>query len=369
MNEISTAGITSVKKLFHNELVDVFPMILSLEQIHFWKENDRTLFSFKKLQRESGKNLDELSIEEITTFIAEQPIHKLSILSKSVERNGVQVPLIIRSDGKLLDGNRRYFACQWLRMLNAKKNNDIPSVLSRIPVMVIRKEDITGETQLKILAEANFIPDLKVAWPLDAQARSVDKFYRTIMSERNLTSGDALSEIVSIFGITKGRANDLIDTLAFTKEFINSGEGDEERIRLRGVVEERFVYFWEFRNKALKGRSAYKDPQELVEVKSMFFQLMAMGKDSPIKNVKQVEPLAQSKRYKTAWEMLVESEGSKLPVVVSMVSEKKEIRKAEDKIRLFHAWLDDVDELSTTAMNYLHKLHDLVEKKVKGKSS
>ena len=218
------------------------------------------------------------------------------------------------------------------------------------------------------MAEANFVPDLKVAWPLDAQARAVEEYYKTIKKDRTLSSDDALNEVVGIFGITKSRATDLLDALKLTRVFIRTGKSRDDKDRLRGIVEEKFVYFWEFRNKAMKGRSRYTDPQELEVVRNMFFHLMAMGKDSPIKNVKQIEPLAQSKRDKTAWSMLSRSKGAKLSVVVSMINEKKEVRKAEDKIRLFHAWLEDSDDLSRVAKNYLSKLKALIEEKSEDES-
>lgn len=369
MDKIDTSKITPQKKLFHNVLVDVYPTTLALDDIKYWKENNRTLFSFEILQRQKQKKLNELLIEEITTFVADQKIHKLSALADSIKRNGVQVPLIIRDDGLLLDGNRRYFACQWLKMNSNKGEAQV--ALNNIPVLVVREKDITHEVELKILAEANFIPDLKLPWPLDAQARAVDDFLQTCMKEKKIGKDDALNDVSDVFGITKARVNDLLDTLELTKKFISEGKDKDEQNQRRGIVEEKFVYFWEFRNKAMKGRSKYSVPEELEEVEQMFFSLMAMGKSSPVKNVKQVEPLAQSKRDKTAWNILKESNGSKLSVVVNMVNDKKEIRKAEDKIRLFHAWLEDLDvtELSGTANNYILKLKSLIEEKCRDAQS
>ncbi|MCF6282920.1 MAG: ParB N-terminal domain-containing protein [Candidatus Polarisedimenticolaceae bacterium] len=290
-------------------------------------------------------------------------------LLKSIGRNGVQVPLIIRDDGKLLDGNRRFFACHWLRLQSEGRGNRVPESLERIPVMVIRTEDITVQQELKILAEANFIKDLKVSWPLDAQARAVYDFYRALIHDGELNKDDALSEVVSVFGITKGRVNDLLDTLELTKKFIDRDDSKGEQIRLRGIVEDKFVYFWEFRNKAMKGRSRYNDAEELKEVTDMFFHLMSKGIDSPIKNVKQIEPLAQARRDKIAWEMLEDSDGAKLKVVVSLINEKKEVRKAEDKIRLFHNWLENTGSLSNSAINYLLKLKTLMDERCKEESS
>ena len=362
MPTIPTPDNKAQKKLFHNEWINVYPTILPLDQITFWKENNRTIFTFERLCRLKGRELDEVSLDDITRFVAEQDTHKLQVLADSIERNGVQVPLIIRDDGKLLDGNRRYFACQWLRMQYAASGEPAPESLSRIPVFVIRKADLKDNLELKILAEANFIPDLKIPWPLDAQARAVDEYYQRLRDKKK-DHETALAEVVGVFGIKRQRVMDLIETLRLTKTFILEGGGKDEQIRRRSIVEDKFVYFWEFLNKAMKGRGAYTDQAELKEVRDMFFQLMAKGPDNPISNVKQVEPLAQSKRDQTAWRILKESKGAKLSVVVSIMLEKKEVRKAEDKIRVFLAWLKDADDLTPNAKALLKEVVELAEKK------
>lgn len=366
MTIISTDGIKPQKKLFHNEWIDVYPTNLPLSGITYWKENNRTIFTFERLCIVKQRVLDDLSVDEITQFIAEQDIHKLQVLTESIERNGVQVPLIIRDDGKLLDGNRRYFACQWLKKQYEAKNETAPSVLQDIPVFVIREDDLSQILELKILAEANFIPDLKVSWPLDAQARAVETYYNELLQKQ--TDRDAaIVEAVGVFGITRSRIIDFLDTLELTKVFINKGADEEDRIKRRVIVEDRFVYFWEFVNKAMKGRGAFKDSSELDEVRNMFFELMRKGRDTPIKNVKQVEPLVQAKRDETAWNMLKESNGAKLSVVVSMINEKKNVRKDEDKIRIFLDWLKDANDLTPKAKSYLEEVAKEVAKWVREK--
>jgi len=366
MTTISTRGITPQRKLFHNEWINVYSTSLPLHNIHFWPENNRTIFTFERLCRQTGKPLEKLSTEEITRFVAEQDIHKLDVLAKSIGRNGVQVPLIIRDDGKLLDGNRRYFACYWLEMQCRERNTPIPSYLQDIPVLVIREKELSRTMELKILAEANFIPDLKVSWPLDAQARAVDDYFNQIRIERKLEREAAIDEVAAIFGISRTRVTDLLDTLKLTKVFIKEGVDEDDRIRRRGIVEEKFVYFWEFLNKAMKGRGAFEDPSELDEVRDMFFQLIGKGRDAAIKNVKQVEPLIQAKRDKTAWSILKESKGAKLSAVINIVNEKKEVRKAEDRIRVFLAWLSDLEDLTPKAKSYLREVAKLAAEKGRG---
>lgn len=365
MNAIATQGITPQKKLFHNEWLDVYPTTLPLSAIEFWKENNRTIFTFERLQIEKHKKLDKLSIEEITQFIAEQDIHKLQVLAESIKRNGVQVPLFIRDDGKLLDGNRRYFACKWLQMQCRGRNVPEPPTLLDIPVFIIKKNDLSSELELKILAEANFIPDLKVSWPLDAQARAVEDYYQE-RRQKGVDHETAIVESIGVFGINRSRIIDFLDTLKLIKVFIDEGIDDADRINRRIIVEDRFVYFWEFVNKAMKGRGAFDNLAELSEVRNMFFELIGKGRDSPIKSVKQVEPLVQSKRDGTAWSMLQESKGAKLSVVVSMMNEKKEVRKDEDKVRIFLAWLKDAEDLTPKAKLYLREVAVLAERKSRG---
>lgn len=366
MPKIRTNGLQAEIMLFHNEWIKTFPTVLSLDNITFWKENNRTLFTFERLCRSKGKDsLKDLSIEEITRFIAEQDIHKLQVLADSILRNGVLVPLIISDDGKLLDGNRRYFACQWLKMKYGENNRTLHDVISKIPVRVIRNADLNERLELKILAEANFLPDLKTAWPLEAQARIVEEYYLKISKNKKLNNEALLNELTNIFGMSRQRTSDLLETLKLTKEFIEENTDIDSRFERRAIAEDNFLYFWEFQNKTTKGRTAYHDNDELNEVKSMFFSQINKGRDSPIKNIHYVDSLVQAKRNRTAWELLTESKGTKLPAVVSMMNNNKEVRKAEDRIRIFLAWLNEVEENDLNSLDklYLQAVIDVAKKK------
>lgn len=361
MPTIRTDDIQSRNMLFHNERIKVFPMLLPLENITFWKENNRTLFTFERLCRLKGKiGVNDLSIEEITKFIAEQDIHKLQILADSIARNGVLVPLIISDNGKLLDGNRRYFACQWLKM----QYRDLPREIFNIPVYVIREADLSDRLELKILAEANFVPDLKTAWPLEAQARIVEEYYLKISKDKHSDVETVFKELTNIFGISRQRTTDLLDTLKLTREFIDENTDIDNRLKRRGIVEEKFLYFWEFQNKTTKGNRAYHDDDELREVKNMFFMQINKGRDTSIKNVKHVDSLVQAKRNRDTWDLLTKSKGRKLQVVATMMNNNKEMRKAEDRIRDFLFWLNNVDELNNLDKQYLQEVIRIAKSKV-----
>jgi hypothetical protein len=63
--------------------------------------------------------------------------------------------------------------------------------------------------------------------------------------------------------------------------------------------------------------------------------------------------------------MLKEEKGANLSVVVSIMNEKKEVRKEEDKIRIFLAWLKNAKILTTKAKAYLREVAALAD--VKGR--
>jgi hypothetical protein len=364
MPTINIDNIQPQNMLFHNEWIRVFPTYLPLESINYWRDNSRTLFTFERLCSLKGKReIEDISIEEITTFVAEQDIHKLQALADSIERRGVLVPLIITDEGKLLDGNRRYFACQWLKMKFSERSLQLPDEISTIPVQVIRKADLTDELELKILAEANFIPDLKTAWPLEAQARIVEKYYLKISRDKKSNTETILDELTKTFGISRQRATDFLGALKLAEEFIEEKNDHDNHLKRRAIVEDKFLYFLEFQNKATKGRDAYKIYDELQEVKEMFFTQLNKGRDTPIKNVRHVKSLVQAKRNDFAWRILKESNGAKLPVISSMIDNNNKMRKAEDRIRFFLAWLNDVEELNPLEKLYLKEVINVAEKK------
>ena len=367
MERLDTSSLKSESKRFHDATIKVYPRKLPLDSITYWPENGRTQFSFSVLEQQKGLPIYKIPISEITEFVAAEKVHALNSLADSIARNGIQQPLVVTDSGKLLDGNRRFFACHWLSQRPKRRNqkeDELKLILDEIPVYIIRESDLTPELELKILAEANFVKDLRVPWPLTAKAKAIKSYYELLTEERGIDDEAAMRQIVSVLSIKKPEAQQLLGALKLSEEFIDGGKSNEEKIDRGRISEERLVYFWEFYNKAIIGRSRYTDDIQLHEVKTVFFELMALGSRSPLKNVKQVEPFSASRRDKIAWAMVNESKTDNLPLVVNYMNEKKEKRKAEDKIRLFCNWLEDVDELTPSASNQLEKLGVLIIKKL-----
>jgi hypothetical protein len=364
MKPIDIKGIPLEKHIFHNEPLDVYPTRTSFSKIAFWPENYRTVLHFDILEAEKNRPVSKLSLEEITEFLVGRPELRLGDLASSIKKNGVKVPLIILTNGMLLDGNRRYFACSHLFHEAKKEGNDIPEVLYDIPVYVIKKGDVDERTRQKILAEANFVNDWKVPWSLDVKAKVIDDFYYSYIKE-GASKEETYKEIRDVYGEDKSTVNAYIETMELTRKFVSSAPKGT-RNKFRENVQNKFLYFWEFRNKALKGRGAL-GPKELPKVKKLFFKMIETERFS---NYKQVEPMIRSVRDPYAWKLLISSKGIKIDMVEALMKEQKAVRSAEDKVRNFLGWLQtkaDPNSFTKATFGLLKKVIDRCSKLISRK--
>ena len=88
---------------------------------------------------------------------------KLKELRDDIQKNGLREPIILSWDGRLIDGNRRFFAAKFaLESIGAETLEH--ARLSLIPAFVQKKE-ATPEEERHIVVEENFTPSLKRDWP------------------------------------------------------------------------------------------------------------------------------------------------------------------------------------------------------------
>jgi len=330
-----TKGLKSEKQLFHNVWIDVYPDKVKFEKIHFWKDNLRTILSFDLLKKEHNKKkIRDISVDDITDYLASKRRFKIEELAENIGRNAVRVPLIVLEDGTLLDGNRRYFACNFLKQRAEASKLNRPSVLDSIPIWIIKKKDAGNKVKQKILAEANFVSDHKVEWTLDVKAKVIDEFFKRHLKRSGATEESAIAEIDDVYGVKRDTVDAYTEAKEIADEFIDSAPTEEIDLR-REIVQEKFVYFWEFRNKAQGGKLSL-DENELKKAKEMFFSMIATDR---IKNIKQIEAIARAIRDSYSWKILKDSAGSKIDQVEVIYKSQKSIKSAEDKVRNFHNWL------------------------------
>lgn len=358
---ISTKGIKPEVRNFHNTPIPVYPRTIKLEEINYWKENYRTILQFDLLSSELKKPLSRISTAEVVNFLAKQKVLEISRLAESIKNNDVKIPLVVLEDGELLDGNRRYFACYYLKLQAEKSNSTRPDILDRIPVWVIKHKDINQIKKLKILAEANFVYPNKVDWTDDVKAKVVNEYYEKCMA-KGIKEEEAFSEIKNVYSVQKQMAKDYIDTVKLTKQFINSATSDSRRNALRSIVQHKFVYFWEYKNK-----SSNLNKEESRKVKKLFFIALKNGQ---LNNIKLIEPMIWAVGDADLWKTLEESRGGKLRQIEAGFKEERAIRSAEDKISNFMQWVSKKlksDSLDTSAYNLVVKLSNLIDKYIKNR--
>ncbi len=359
--------VTPIKRLFHNEEIEVYPTTTPIIDIKFWYENARNLLDFEDIERIHKKPIGNIDEKIIIEYLASPESGlQLQELKKSILLNGVRVPLIVHKDMRLLDGNRRYFACKLIQYEAESKKLPLPSVLTSIPVHVIAKA-ITPIQEKKILAEANFVPDYKVPWTLDVKAKVVCDYYDDCKSE-GFSEEDIYKQIFDVYSIGKADAQDYLETRQFVNTFISIASEPENEISRRRIVQKKYLYFYEFKNKISSGKSAIKDSSKRDEVKALFFYMM---QEDRIKNYKQVEPLIRARNDPFLWDMLISSRGIKMDQVEALDKERRAIRSIEDKLRNFNQWIETnllvdgiVLEMSSASKELIGKLFASVKQLV-----
>lgn len=362
---IDIKGIKPEKQLFHNVEIDVYAKKVPLEEIAFWPENLRTVLSFSLLTKKFKGELSDIPMEDIIGYLAKRRELQISRLAKSIEMNGVRVPLIILDKGgTLLDGNRRYFACQYIKIKSQKECKSRPTVLDSIPVWVIKNRDIDSRMRQKILAEANFVSDYKVPWSLDVKAKVIYEYFNDCRKKRKMTLEETFEEILDVYGVESTIVRAYDRSMKLSDEFVKSAPR-AEKDRYREIVQDKFVYFWEFFNKAYAEKLELTDKQ-ISELKKLFFIMMATDR---FKNMKRIEPMIRSIRDKYEWKIMIGSSGSKIDQIEAMHKEQKAIKSAEDKIRNFQRWLlsSDISSFSKAAIKLLGELAKRCQAMIKNK--
>lgn len=210
--------------------------------------------------------------------------NKLLELAESIRLNGVRIPLIVTDDGRILDGNRRYFANLYLyRMTDdakEKQNYELLPVWALPPGVSIDDEDW-------ILTELNAINACQEKWPYSVVARRVYEDYRNGMSVEGLAQ--------KFHEWTKSRIRMVIEACKVAEEFI---EHHEDSLEAKDLAYRKLIWF-----DALK-RSNSK-AIEKQEFRDTIFDLVMLPKpERPFSSNKDFVRLTEIYNNPEAWETL-----------------------------------------------------------------
>lgn len=282
-------------KVFHKEKMLGWSGSVNIGKIHGWAENRRIALFKHKCEMQFGRTPTD---DEIYKFMLSEPEFHIRELARSIFYNGVKVPIILDSDGTLLDGNRRYVATR-----RAIENNpDAKDELENMPAWVLG-EDATALDKQKILVECNFVDDWRVKWPPYIKAATVYEDY----VDRG-TDYDVLTER---YDLTKTQLRTIVKVMGIIEEFMNFHNNSDESIR---VAYEYYHFFEEAHNKFRSKLDS--DP----DFKEQFFTWMLQGKFA---QMKQVTKLGEVRDNEEAWDRIRKDDPDAVKAAIYIVDGEK----------------------------------------------
>lgn len=156
---------------FHDRQIHVWVGEVDIEKIEGWQGNPRTELLRDQFYEAYARHPTN---EEMCQLVLDDDDEKEGLrikdLAANIRKNGVRVPVVLTHTGKLLDGNRRYYASMFLAG-DGKGKRDRRD-FTRIPAYIL-PEGTTDDVEQAILTEFNFVDHMHVQWPYYIRARTV----------------------------------------------------------------------------------------------------------------------------------------------------------------------------------------------------
>lgn len=159
------------QRLYNGRKLMVLEGKVRIDSIQGWLENPRIDVAKRALQEKVGDR--PLTQDEIFDLMKNEPDVQLKALRDDIIKNGLREPLTLSFHGKLLDGNRRFFAVKYA-LEGFPKGDPNRQDLEIVEAFVLT-ENATEEDEENVLVEENFSASLKIEWPDYVKARRVVK--------------------------------------------------------------------------------------------------------------------------------------------------------------------------------------------------
>jgi len=195
------------QRLYNGRKLMVWDGKVKMSSIQGWVDNPRIELARKTMQEKIGNR--PLTQEEVFELMKNESEIKLRDLRDDIIKNGLREPLTLSFKGKLLDGNRRFFALKYaLEALAATDPNrqDLETV-----AVYILTEDASYEDEQNVLVEENFSASLKIEWP---------EYVKALMIVGASESGLTAEEISQKYSWPKSKIKQTLKIHDIITEFI-----------------------------------------------------------------------------------------------------------------------------------------------------
>lgn len=164
-----------------NLLIPIWSGKVKVDSIKGWQDNPRIRVLVAQFRNNMGRDPDQ---EDIYELMKKDDNSDLKRLRDDIISNGVRHPVWLSKHGKLLDGNRRYFAVRYA-LESLGESDPRRQAISTIPAYVLT-ENSDEEAERRVVVQMNFSDDLKMAWPDLVKAMMVYEDHQKGLSEAAL---------------------------------------------------------------------------------------------------------------------------------------------------------------------------------------
>ena len=262
-------------RLFNGRKLSVWSCKVEVNKIVGWVDNPRIDLEKKRHQSTYGER--ELTQDEIFDIMKNTKDVKLKELRDDILKNGLRNPLTLSWSGKLLDGNRRFFALKYaLESISPTDPNR--QDLEWAPAFIL-KESATDVDERHVLVEENFSPSLKIEWPDYVKAQKVVEYYEKY-------GPGSEGQVAKLLGWSKRKVTETLQIDEIIKSFLGYATTPEDpedewggglgmsEMDAEKICSERYQYF----NEAKKSFAAPLKTEP--DFAMQFFKWIAEGKFS-----------------------------------------------------------------------------------------
>lgn len=309
-----------------------------------WVENPRIELAKKTLLRKVGER--QLTQDEIADLMKNDPDVKLKDLRDDIIKNGLRQPLTLSYEGKLLDGNRRFFAIKYAldtMPVTDPNRQDLETVDA-----YILTEEATEEDEQNVLVEENFSASLKIEWPHYVKAMRV-----VAASEKGLKP----EEIAKKFNWERSKVKDTLKIHEIISEFITyatspSDPSDESGGGL-GLSEQEAENIaaknYQFFNEAQK--SFFEPIKTDFDFKIQFFKWIYEGKFSSFPEVRVAYSAWKNPEAKAA---LMQPEPTAAKAAKAILDyNSRVVRSTDEAIGRIESFVKFLNEMTAAEMSKL----------------
>lgn len=180
------------QRLYNGRKLMVWDGKVKISSIQGWVDNPRIELARKTMQDRIGNR--PLTQEEVFELMKSDPDVKLKALRDDILKNGLREPLTLSFAGKLLDGNRRFFALKYA--LATLPSTDPNRQDLEVVAAYVLTQDASEEDEQNVLVEENFSASLKIEWP---------EYVKAVMVVDASESGLTIDEISQKYSWSKSK--------------------------------------------------------------------------------------------------------------------------------------------------------------------